>query len=234
VLSIVIPAYNEARTIGTVLGRVLALDLPTPYEVIVVDDGSRDETFEVVGRVAEGDTRVRPVRLAANAGKGSAIRHGASLARGDVLVVQDADLEVDPAEIPKLLAPILDGRADVVFGSRFLGQPFEWSVGYLANFALTQLTNVLFLARLTDMETAHKMMKTAVFRGLRLEGQRFEIEPELTAKLLRCGHRIHEVPIGYVRRNRKEGKKIGWRDGLSAMATLARCRVIPMSAVRNG
>jgi glycosyltransferase involved in cell wall biosynthesis len=233
VLSIVVPAYNEANTLDRVLRRVLSVALPCDFEVIVVDDGSRDDTYAIAARIAEAEPRVRAVRLEPNGGKGSAIRHGASLARGDVLVVQDADLEVDPLELPRLLAPIAAGRADVVYGSRFLGQPFEWSAGYLGNWALTRLTNVLFLARLTDMETAHKMMRIDVFRGLRLEGQRFEIEPELTAKLLRCGHAILEVPIGYARRSRKEGKKIGWRDGVAAIRTLVRCRFLPMTAIRR-
>jgi glycosyltransferase involved in cell wall biosynthesis len=233
VLSVIVPAYNEARTIEAVLQRVLALQLPTGLEVVVVDDGSRDATAEIVRRVADADPRVRLLRLEKNGGKGSAIRRGAAVARGDVLVVQDGDLEVDPAELPTLLTPILTGQADVVYGSRFLGRPFEWSTGYLANWLLTRITNVLFLARMTDMETAYKMMRTAVFRELHLVGQRFEIEPELTSKLLRAGHRIHEVPIGYVRRSRVEGKKIGWRDGVTAIAMLVRCRLLPMSAVRK-
>ena len=232
-LSILIPAYNEARTIEPVLQRVLALQMRVPFEVIVVDDGSKDGTSDAVRRIAAIDARVRPVRLEPNGGKGAAIRHAASLALGDVLVMQDADLELDPGELPKLLEPILAGQADVVYGSRFLGRRFEWSMSDLANWFLTALTNVLFLSRLTDMETAYKMMKTSIYRDLKLGGRRFEIEPELTAKLIRCGHRIHEVPIGYVRRTVSDGKKIGWRDGVSAIHMLVRCRVMRASSLRQ-
>ncbi len=223
-LSIIVPAYNEHRTIGQVLRRIAELELPIAREVIVVDDGSTDETLRVAQAEADRYDFIRVVQMERNGGKGAAIRHGATLATGDILVIQDADLEVDPGEYGQMLVPMLEDGAAVVYGSRFLGRPWRWQVGYLANRFLTGMTNGLFGGRLTDMETSHKMMRTDVFRQLVLTGDRFEIEPEITSKILRSGHRIREVPIAYEPRTHADGKKIGWRDGVVAVRTLLRIR----------
>jgi glycosyltransferase involved in cell wall biosynthesis len=208
-----------------VLQRIAALDLPIAREVIVVDDGSTDQTLRVAQAEADRHECIRVVQMVRTGGKGAAIRHGASLATGDILVIQDADLEVDPGEYVQMLVPMLAEGADVVYGSRFLGRPWRWQVGYLANRFLTGLTNVLFGGRLTDMETSHKMMRIEVFRQLVLTGDRFEIEPEITSKILRSGHRIREVPIAYEPRTHADGKKIGWRDGVVAVRTLIGIRL---------
>ena len=231
-LSIIIPAYNEERTIGQVLTRVTAVAFPVAREIIVVDDGSRDGTLDVARRHAEGHPDVR-VLTKPNGGKGSAVRHGLAHATGDVVVVQDADLEIDPAECVRLLEPLLHQGAEAVFGSRFLGKPIEWTSGHLANRALSLLTSVLFGQWVSDMETSHKMVRRAVLSRLVLTANRFDMEPEITGKLLRCGVRIHEVPIAYAPRTRAEGKKIGWRDGVDAVATLWRVRLAPLSDVRT-
>ena len=166
-----------------------------------------------------------------NGGKGSAVRYGIAHATGDVVVVQDADLEIEPSECVRLLTVLLEDGADVVYGSRFLGKPIEWTSGHLANRALSLLTSLLFLTRVTDMETSHKMVRRQVLSRLSLVSNRFDIEPEITGKLLRLGCRIREVPIAYSPRTRAEGKKIGWRDGLSAVATLWRVRLMPLAAL---
>jgi len=230
-LSIVVPVCNEESTIAAVIDRVHAVALPIDREVIVVNDGSRDGT---AGRIAAARARypaMIAIELAQNAGKGAAIAAGVAKASGDIVVVQDADLEVDPGEHARLLQPILAGGADVVYGSRFLGQPVAMTVNAIANRMLTRLTNVLYGARITDMETAHKMMRRAVFDRLRLECRRFDFEPEITAKLLRCGYRIHELPIAYKPRTREEGKKIKWQDGLVAVRVLFRYRFAPFSRI---
>jgi glycosyltransferase involved in cell wall biosynthesis len=233
-LAVLVPAYNEARTIGEVLRRIAAVPFPIDFEIVVVDDGSRDATFSEARAVALEEPRIRVFQMERNGGKGAAIRHAAAMADADILAVQDADLEVNPAELPRLLAPILEGRTRIVYGSRFKGRPVQWTVGYAANRALTMLTNVLFLSRLTDMETAHKMMEASIFRRLVLTGRRFEIEPEITAKVLRAGHTILEVPIEYDPRTRAQGKKISWRDGLEAVRMLFRCRLVSLSEIVSG
>jgi glycosyltransferase involved in cell wall biosynthesis len=230
-LSIIVPAFNEQRTIGQVLRRLAAIDLPIPFEVIVVDDGSTDGSLRIAQSEMAQLPQLRVVQMPQNGGKGAAIRHGAALATGDILVIQDADLEVDPGEYAHMLVPILDGRTRVVFGSRFLGRPWTWSLGYVANRVMTELSNVLFGGGLTDIQTAYKMIDVAVFRSLVLTARRFEIEPELTSKLLRAGHDIHEVPIAYTPRSRAEGKKIGWRDGVAAIRMQLRCRLLPHHAI---
>ncbi|MBZ5639397.1 MAG: glycosyltransferase family 2 protein [Acidobacteriia bacterium] len=220
-LSIVIPVYNEESTIATILDAVLAAPLPAGVEreVIVVDDASTDAT---AARLADfrAEPRVRAFRQEANRGKGAALRRGFEESLGDLVVVQDADLEYDPCEYPKLLAPILEGKADVVYGSRFMGGDahrvlFFWhSVG---NRALTLFSNALTNLNLTDMETCYKLFRADVLRRIRLEEDRFGFEPEVTAKVARLDARIYEVGISYAGRTYKEGKKISWKDGFRAL-----------------
>jgi dolichol-phosphate mannosyltransferase len=230
-LSVVIPVCNEESTIAAVIDRVHAVALPIDREVIVVNDGSRDGTADRIAAACARYPAMIAIALDPNAGKGAAIAAGVAKASGDIVVVQDADLEVDPAEHARLLQPILTEGADVVYGSRFLGRPVAMTVNGIANRMLTLLTNALYGARITDMETAHKMMRRSVFDRLRLECRRFDFEPEITAKLLRCGYRIRELPIAYTPRTREEGKKIKWQDGLVAVRVLFRYRVVPFSRI---
>lgn len=229
-LSIVVPVYNEAQTIAQVLNRVDEIDIGNiEKEVIVVDDGSTDGSAEIIERrMAEGAAdRIAHLSII-NLGKGAAIRFGFKYATGDIVMIQDADLELDPAEAGRLIAPILEGRADVVYGSRFLkGSPGIPLRTRLANRALTWLTNVLFGARLTDMETAYKVFRREVLQKISLRCVGFDIEPEITARVLRAGYGILEVPVAYNPRRRDEGKKISWTDGIDAVYTLVRCRLVP-------
>ncbi len=219
------PVFNEARTVREVVERLLQVPLPAPREIIVVNDGSTDGTTKVLDAIEPVAGVLSIVHAAANGGKGSAIRIGLQHVRGSVVAIQDADLELDPVQLGALVQPILDGRAEVVYGSRFLnGRPSGPWLSIAANRGLTWLTNVLFGGRLTDMETCYKIMATPVARGLRLESNRFDIEPEITAKLLRQGHRIVELPVTFDPRSRASGKKIGWRDGVHAIAVLLKYR----------
>jgi glycosyltransferase involved in cell wall biosynthesis len=222
-LTIIVPVYNEAKTVRHVVDRLLEIPLPLPREIIVVDDGSTDGTAQVLDGVPPVDGVLSIVHTDANGGKGSAIRIGLSHARGTIVAIQDADLELDPMQLSDLVQPILDGKAEVVYGSRFLGgRPAGPWLSVAANRSLTSLTNVLFGARLTDMETCYKIMRTTVARGLQLESNRFDIEPEITAKLLRQRLQIVERPVKFDPRNRASGKKIGWRDGVHAIRVLLR------------
>lgn len=224
-ISIIVPVFNEARTVRQVIERLLEIPLPAPREIIVVNDGSTDGTREVLDGLAAADGVLSIVHAAINGGKGSALRIGLSHARGTIVAIQDADLELDPVQLGGLVQPILDGDADVVYGSRFLAgsPPGPW-ISIAANRGLTWLTNVLFGGRLTDMETCYKIMSAPVARSLDLESNRFDIEPEITAKLLRQRRRIVERPVTFDPRNRASGKKIGWRDGLHAIAVLLKYR----------
>jgi glycosyltransferase involved in cell wall biosynthesis len=227
-LSIIIPVYNEEQTIGEVIDRVWAVDLgDLEREVIIANDGSSDGTKRAIDESRWiNDPRVKCYDAPINLGKGAAVRLGLAYATGDILLVQDADLELDPNEYGRLLAPILDGRAEIVYGSRFLNLTGKVALRRrLANRFLTLLTNVLFGARLTDMETAYKVFKREALDGIRLRCVGFDFEPEITAKVLRAGRRIVEVPIGYAPRRNDEGKKIRWIDGLDAVYALIKCRL---------
>lgn len=221
-LSVVIPVYNEAGTIVEVIRRVRN----TPYapEIIVVDDGSTDGTTDTLHELVGNGVTV--LRHEVNRGKGAALRTGFAHVTGDIVIIQDADLEYDPRDYPKLLEPLLDGRADVVYGSRFLGGPhrvllFWHSVG---NRVLTLLSNALTNVNLTDMETCYKAFRADLLNELKFRSDRFGFEPEFTAKVARLGCRIYEVPISYSGRSYSEGKKITWRDGVAALFTILRFR----------
>jgi glycosyltransferase involved in cell wall biosynthesis len=218
-ISIVIPVYNEARTVAALVEKVRALDLDK--EIIIVNDGSADGTREALRPYENGKSGVRVHHSPVNLGKGASVRIGFSYASGDIVTIQDADLELDPAEYLKLIVPIVEGQADVVYGSRFLGAGRRGALTfYLANRALAGLTNVLYGSQLTDIETCYKVLRRDVLDQLRLRASRFELEPELTAQILKHGFRIVEIPIGYQPRGHDEGKKISWRDGFSAVYTL--------------
>jgi glycosyltransferase involved in cell wall biosynthesis len=229
-LSVVIPAYNEVETAETLLRRVAEVPLTT--EVIVVDDGSSDGTRDLLGRLEEEGLIDTLVLHEENRGKGAALRTGFQHATGDVVVVQDADLEYDPLELPLLLEPILRDQADAVYGSRFLGGPhrvllFWHSVG---NRFLTLLSNMCTDMNLTDMETCYKMVRRDLLDTLPLSAERFGIEPEMTARLAQAGARIYELPISYHGRSYAEGKKIGWKDGFSALWAILRYNLLPPKA----
>ncbi len=220
-LSVVVPAYNERDTIVEVIRRVLAQPLVT--EVLVVDDGSADGTGEAVRAIA-WPPAVRLLAHPGNRGKGAAIRTGVAAASQGVIIIQDADFEYDPADYPVVVQPILEGRADVVYGSRFLTKRKEAFWLDLANRMLTLATNVLYGARLTDMETCYKAFRAEVLQNVRIKSDRFDFEPEITAKVLRQKRRIVEVPISYERRGYASGKKIRLRDAFAAVRALVRFR----------
>jgi len=218
VLSVVMPAYNETKTIASVLKKVLAQ--PSVMEVIVVDDCSTDGTWEFLQTLTSSNPKIRATRHSRNEGKGAALRTGISLATSQYVIIQDADLEYDPSEYPILLQPLLENRADVVFGSRFMGGRahrvlyFWHSVG---NSFLTLLSNMFTNLNITDMETCYKAFRREIIQSIRIEENRFGFEPEITAKVAKLGVRIFEVGISYYGRTYAEGKKIGWKDGLSAL-----------------
>jgi glycosyltransferase involved in cell wall biosynthesis len=222
VLSVVVPCYNERATVAELLGRVRAV--PIDKEIIVIDDQSTDGSRDVVAALAAEWPEIRHFIQPVNQGKGAAIRRGIAEARGEVVLIQDADLEYDPEEYPKLIQPILDGHADVVFGSRFEGYPRRVLLFWhrLGNTFLTFLSNMTTNLDLTDMETCYKAFRREVIQSIRLNSNRFGIEPEITAKVARRGYRIFEVPISYYGRDYWEGKKINWKDGFSAIWTILR------------
>src|SRR4030088_3626400 len=224
VLSVMMPAFNEARTIEVILGHVL--EHKEVGEVIVVDDGSTDGTWEIVSRVAEHDRRVRTFRQETNQGKGAALRRAIGELRMPFAVVQDADLEHDPRDYTTLLAPLQEGRAGAVYGVRgFAGQTAFSFWFVMGNKAVTLATNLLFDCYISDMETGYKVLRSDLWRRLCLSGTRFDIEPDITARIMRLGYRIHEVPIRYYARSREEGKKLTWRDGMQALGSLLRLRL---------
>jgi len=227
VVSVLVPAYNEGPTVARVFERLAAV--PLTLEVVAVNDGSSDDTGRQLEALAAQGRIHRVIHHPKNRGKGAAIRTAIAAATGDVMVVQDADLEYDPGEFPRLIGPILDGRADAVYGSRFLGGPhrvlFFWhSVG---NTVLTLLSNMLTDLNLTDMETCHKMVRADLMKSLPLTSDRFGFEPEITARLAQAKARIYEMPISYSGRTYAEGKKISWRDGVAALWHILRFNLFP-------
>jgi len=225
VLGVIVPAFNEEATIEQVLRRVLLQECV--QQVVVVDDCSTDRTWEAA-QPFDRDPRVTLMRHTANRGKGEAIRTGLAQISAPIVIIQDADLEYDPAEYPKIVSPILEGRADVVYGVRGFLSHTAYSYWFVVgNRFVTTFTNVLFNCYIQDMETGYKAMRTELMRRLKLRSQHFNIEPEITGRLLRLGYRIHEVPISYYARSREEGKKLTWRDGVKALFTLMRLRLTP-------
>ena len=227
VLSVIVPAYNEAGTIETVARRLRAL--PLTLEIIAVDDASTDGTGAVLDRLAECRVVDQVVRHPVNRGKGAALRSGIAAASGAIIVVQDADLEYDPADLPALLKPILSGRADAVYGSRFQGGPhrvlFFWHM--VGNSFLTFLSNMFTNLNLTDMETCYKLVRADLMKRLPLMSNRFGFEVEITARLSQARARIWELPITYDGRTYAEGKKITWKDGLAAVFHIVRYNLVP-------
>jgi glycosyltransferase involved in cell wall biosynthesis len=222
-LSVIVPVYNERTTVAEIVRRVRAVEVPLVVDVVVVDDGSTDGTDKVLSAIE--DSTVRVVTHHKNQGKGAAIRTGLAQARGDLVLIQDADLEYDPDDWPKLLDPVLKHKALVVYGSRFTGErknmmPLHWA----GNRLLSLVTNVLYSSTLSDMETCYKLFDRRVLDGITVVSNRFDFEPEITAKVLRRGYRIYEVPISYAGREADEGKKITWRDGFGALRALVRFR----------
>ncbi len=231
-LTVVIPAYNERQTVHALLRRVAGAPIPESLELdmIVVDDGSSDGTREHLRELEiAADPPFQLIEHEVNQGKGAALRTGFAAATGDIVLVQDADLEYNPRDYPVLLQPILEDEADVVYGSRFLGGPhrvlFFWH--YMGNRFLTTLSNMLTDLNLSDMETCYKVFRREVLQGLKLYSNRFGIEPEMTAKVAKSRARIYEVPISYHGRTYAEGKKIGWKDGVSAIWAILRYNLLP-------
>jgi glycosyltransferase involved in cell wall biosynthesis len=224
-LSVIMPCYNEATTIPDILAQVRAVDLEK--QIIAVDDNSSDNTYAVLCQEAAADPNMIVIRHPTNRGKGAAVRSGLARASGEIVIVQDADLEYDPQDYYELVKPIADGRVNVVFGSRFLGRHtgmYFWNA--LGNKGLTFLTNLLFNCWISDMETCYKVMRTDIMRDLRLESNDFRLEPEIAAKVLKRGQRIYEVPVSYLGRTYEEGKKMKPSQGLYAILALLQYRFL--------
>jgi glycosyltransferase involved in cell wall biosynthesis len=222
-LSVIMPCYNEATTLATILEKVRAVDLDK--QIICVDDNSADNTYEILCREAARDPNMLVIRHPTNRGKGAAVRSGLARATGEIVIVQDADLEYDPQDYYELVRPIAEGRVNVVFGSRFMGRHtgmYFWNA--LGNKGLTFLTNLLFNCWISDMETCYKVMRTDIMRDLRLESNDFRLEPEIAAKVLKRGERIFEVPVSYLGRTYEEGKKMKPSQGFYAILALLQYR----------
>jgi glycosyltransferase involved in cell wall biosynthesis len=224
-LSVIVPIFNERNTVVEIMRRMRVVELPIEREFILVDDGSSDGTRQVLQQL--GDSTVRVISHPANRGKGAAIRTALEHVSGDLVLIQDADLEYDPEDWPKLLAPIFRGKATVVYGSRFTGERRNMLfLHWMGNRLLSLTTNVLYNTTLSDMETCYKLFDRRVFDGVTIRSDRFDFEPEITAKVLRKGVRIYEVPISYAGREFHEGKKITWRDGFAALYALVKFRFV--------
>lgn len=228
-LSIVVPVYNEENTITEILARIIAVKLPFEKEIIVVNDCSTDRTMELLSNYAANCSNIKVISHQTNMGKGAALRTGFAIANGDIVIVQDADLEYDPQEYPKLLKPILDKKADVVYGSRFRGEGphrvlFYWH--YVGNKILTYMSNIFTNLNLSDMETCYKAFRRTVLSQIDIKENRFGFEPEITAKVARCKCRIYEVGISYSGRTYKEGKKVNWKDGVRALWCIVKYRFV--------
>jgi glycosyltransferase involved in cell wall biosynthesis len=224
-LSVIVPVYNERNTVVEILRRMRLVELPMDREFIVVNDGSDDGTHQVLTQL--GDSTVKILTHPENRGKGAAIRTGLEHVTGDLVLIQDADLEYDPEDWPRLLAPMLKGRAKVVYGSRITGERRNMLyLHWVGNKVLSLATNLLYNTTLSDMETCYKLFDREVLRGITIKSDRFDFEPEITAKVLRQHIRIYEVPISYAGREFEEGKKITWRDGFAALVALFKYRVV--------
>src|SRR5215467_12346184 len=224
VLSVMMPVYDEERTLSTILRHVL--ERPEVGEVVAVDDGSQDRSWDILSEFAARDRRVRAFRQEQNGGKGAALRRAIGELRLPFAIVQDADLEYDPRDYQVLIEPLIEGRADVVYGVRGFGGQTAYSYWFvIGNRLVTMASNILFDCYISDMETGYKVLRTELWQRLNLRGSRFDIEPEITARVLRLGYRIHEVPIRYYARSRADGKKLTWRDGFKALRTLVRLRL---------
>ena len=222
-LSVIVPVYNERNTVAEVLRRMRRVELPVDLEVVVVDDGSTDGTAQILAALE--DSTVQVVRHPSNLGKGAAIRTGLQHVRGELVLIQDADLEYDPEDWPRLLRPILRGRSHVVYGSRFSGEGGSMRASdWVGNRLLSLTTNLLYNTSLSDMECGYKLFTRKVLDDITIESDRFDFEPEITAKVLRRGFRIYEVPVSYAGRPASEGRKFDWRDGVRALGTLVRYR----------
>jgi glycosyltransferase involved in cell wall biosynthesis len=224
-LSVIVPVFNERNTVVEILRRMRAVELPIDREFVVVDDGSDDGTRAVLTQL--GDSTVKVVTHSQNRGKGAAVRTGLQHVTGDLVLIQDADLEYDPDDWTKLLAPVLKGRAVVVYGSRFTGEHRNMLfLHWAGNRTLSLVTNLLYNTTLSDMETCYKLFDREVLESITLKSEKFDFEPEVTAKVLRQGIRIYEVPISYAGREVDEGKKITWRDGFAALMALVKYRFV--------
>jgi glycosyltransferase involved in cell wall biosynthesis len=225
-LSVIIPVYNEQATVAELIKRVKKAKASLK-EIILVDDASTDKSAGILKKIAKNDRLLKLVVHPKNHGKGAAIHSGLKHVTGDIVLIQDADLEYSPADYPKLLKPITSGKVKVVYGSRFLGKKVSFKLlSFIANKVLSLLTRILYRTSMTDMETCYKVFTTKVIKSIHLSANRFDFEPEVTAKILKKGLKIQEVPISYQGRHKYEGKKIGWKDGFAAIWTLLKYRFV--------
>lgn len=226
-LTVIMPVYNERGTVAEIVRRAHAVDVPLRVDIVVIDDGSTDGTKEVLSELESPSLKV--ITHEQNRGKGAAIRTGFQHATGDLVLIQDADLEYDPNDWPRLLDPIMKRKAVVVYGSRFTGERKNMLLlHWIGNRFLSLVTNILYSSTLSDMETCYKVFDRRVLNGIEIRSDRFDFEPEITAKILRRGFRIYEVPISYAGREASEGKKITWRDGFGALRALIKFRFVPL------